>query len=687
MNFLVGYNTNQYSIIITNKSTNNATKMYYIDRIGFIAGKGNMKLVDEMYSQLTECEVTTFRADALRAFKTAVNVAYEDSVNNQYDRDALINSTLLLSWCDNNNQLRAYSASIKKGYDNIEKEQFFYVINNSYKRNLLEIGSNIYLSNIINMLIDDLIRREEFKTDLTQCLCIGIIEKTNCAPIYYEGTFEELNNKFKNNQNIDNQFITYQNELMPKITRKSKCNVESSENCYIILANNEIISKDCGIDGNSYPYTQSEAKEKCKKIKDAQYINIGNDLKNSYCIHDKFTFQMMVQDWITEFMDNNINGFRLPLVVNEDKDYFPAMCSKLDEYYLYLSNKIAFKYEKELLQNIQLNISRIKSAIEYTYNGDTSRAKQCIIDILKPFQNDNTEFIISEVDKCYAFRGVSNIESLKTDGVSYLDDASYNLTFFKARTGKVSNFNEMFHIPLDQRGIVSTQRFSMAGIPCIYLGTTSYVCWLELDKPSDNNFSVSSYSLTDIGKNRRILNLVISEGFINGVFDRGKDKKNKICEEVQHQALQLWPLVCATSYSVRNKNRSFKSEYIISQLIMQSLRELNLDGVAYMSKKVDSDMEFPQCVNLAIPVFDSKCENSVYGNCCSWFSVTDPYNLSYFTKIKNPSISAESYVNYIYSNGYHSNICYEKDRIKYSDLIFSDFDNFLVSREHYNLDE
>lgn len=80
--------------------------------------------------------------------------------------------------------------------------------------------------------------------------------------------------------------------------------------------------------------------------------------------------------------------------------------------------------------------------------------------------------------------------------------------------------------------MVSTQRFSIPGVPCLYLGTTSYVCWLEMDKPHDSEFNVY-----------------------------------------------------ATSFSIKNKERKFKSEYIVSQLIMQCLSELLIDGIAYASKK------------------------------------------------------------------------------------------------------
>lgn len=55
----------------------------------------------------------------------------------------------------------------------------------------------------------------------------------------------------------------------------------------------------------------------------------------------------------------------------------------------------------------------------------------------------------------------------------------------------------------------------------------------------------------------------------------------------------------ATSYRVKEVNRTFKSEYIISQSIMMACKKLGYSGVAYYSKRVD-DIAFARCaINLA----------------------------------------------------------------------------------------
>ena len=52
---------------------------------------------------------------------------------------------------------------------------------------------------------------------------------------------------------------------------------------------------------------------------------------------------------------------------------------------------------------------------------------------------------------------------------------------------------------------------------------------------------------------------------------------------------------------VRQSNRSFKTEYVIPQLIMLAANELNLDGVSYYSKRVKDDrLASMNTVNLAL---------------------------------------------------------------------------------------
>ena len=61
---------------------------------------------------------------------------------------------------------------------------------------------------------------------------------------------------------------------------------------------------------------------------------------------------------------------------------------------------------------------------------------------------------------------------------------------------KLIDLVEMFHIKYELRGKVQTQRCSFPGLPCLYLGCSSYVCWLELNRPQRlmiNEWNYSNY--------------------------------------------------------------------------------------------------------------------------------------------------------------------------------------------------
>ena len=71
-----------------------------------------------------------------------------------------------------------------------------------------------------------------------------------------------------------------------------------------------------------------------------------------------------------------------------------------------------------------------------------------------------------------------------------------NYSFYRIRIHK-TNFTlsqqEFFHIPFNLRGKVKTQRFSIPGFPSLYLGTTIYVCWEELNRPNINEFQANFF--------------------------------------------------------------------------------------------------------------------------------------------------------------------------------------------------
>jgi hypothetical protein len=49
---------------------------------------------------------------------------------------------------------------------------------------------------------------------------------------------------------------------------------------------------------------------------------------------------------------------------------------------------------------------------------------------------------------------------------------------------------DLFHIPFQLRHKVTRQRYSIPGLPCLYLGGSLYICWEELRRPSFESIHV-----------------------------------------------------------------------------------------------------------------------------------------------------------------------------------------------------
>ena len=399
----------------------------------------------------------------------------------------------------------------------------------------------------------------------------------------------------------------------------------------------------------------------------------------------------------------NLENFIMPIKLNYDKEYYSVLKYSLNNYKDNIKKSKNY-ISQDAINNVEKNINLIIGSLEDYYNADIAEAKNKIFQLLNKYTSNS--FIISELDKSFAFRGVAPfldlLDEKKHDYINEYDRMNtYLLSFFRARIGNSTlEKKDMLHIPFCNRELVSTQRFSIPGVPCLYLGTTSYVCWLEMDKPQDSVFNISSFQLP---KNLKILNLVIDHRLVNNqlkvskeINEEKKDDNIKLLESM----LEIFPLVYATSFTIKNKERRFKSEYIVSQLIMQCLSELKINGIAYASKKViDSTLAFPQCINLAIPMkinkkFETKNETDNYADMCQDISLTDPVNFSEFIKMGGnnkthtigswtPTFSYE-----LFGDGYLPEclIYLSGKKIYYKETEFANFDNFIFALEHDKAD-
>lgn len=96
-------------------------------------------------------------------------------------------------------------------------------------------------------------------------------------------------------------------------------------------------------------------------------------------------------------------------------------------------------------------------------------------------------FFVNELDKSYSFRGIAPYIDLQRNGYEdvYREMRDQELSFFRVRTKKeidktdISKLTHIVHLPYAMKGSASNMRFSRVGCPCLYLGTTTYVCCKE----------------------------------------------------------------------------------------------------------------------------------------------------------------------------------------------------------------
>lgn len=178
---------------------------------------------------------------------------------------------------------------------------------------------------------------------------------------------------------------------------------------------------------------------------------------------------------------------------------------------------------------------------------------------------------------------------------------------------------DMFHIPLDKRGLVKTQRFSVPGYPCLYLAHTVYGCWEEMGRPF---FGTTMVSRFESKMSFKVLDLRIPTKVM------WNDNLTK--------CILFFPLVIACMIQVQNVTDSYKPEYLIPQLLTEWVITHNREmldptqeeilGIVYTSAHKNDDFKYPldNYDNYAIPVLKPLSGGKYCTRLTSLFKLTPP---------------------------------------------------------------
>ena len=316
------------------------------------------------------------------------------------------------------------------------------------------------------------------------------------------------------------------------------------------------------------------------------------------------------------------------------------------------------QYKEKTVKNVSNIIDNINKAVRLLYEGHHSEAYKEISTALEdnykiflPYYNSNYNQYIQG----YQWYRIRSME------------LKYNVTK-----------SDLFHIPLQLRGKVRTQRYSAPGYPCLYLGASIYVCWEELLRPDLNHSFISRFV------NQKDLHLL---DLTRPQLNHWTMEDNKAQREYNlYRDLYYLPFIIASTVIVRDRDDVFKPEYIVPQLIMEYVTNHNqYDGVLFSTVHINKDFIFTdeeqldferRIENIAIPVKEPLSESKFCPSLCKLFHITKP-TCDEFERAKQP---------YIYTTAKDPTIKKGKNEYRYTESIFGQLEERLKDFKLYEID-
>ncbi|WBO86862.1 RES domain-containing protein [Hymenobacter yonginensis] len=203
------------------------------------------------------------------------------------------------------------------------------------------------------------------------------------------------------------------------------------------------------------------------------------------------------------------------------------------------------------------------------------------------------------------------------------------VTFYRSRTRHPGEQHftreDLFHNPFENRGRVSTSRYSIPGLPALYLGDSVYVCWEETRQSRIDNLYFSRFQNMDTAKVVKIERIQDFLADIEAPRD-GATRGKHLFFLVRY--LTVFPLCIACSIKTRTDGDTFKPEYILPQLLLQYVTAAKgVAGIKFPSTRVDySKIDGISAYNYVFPVKKSRSS----GYCrelVKLFSLTAPTSL------------------------------------------------------------
>ncbi|MEY8001932.1 hypothetical protein AB8U03_17410 [Clostridium sp. Mt-5] len=274
-----------------------------------------------------------------------------------------------------------------------------------------------------------------------------------------------------------------------------------------------------------------------------------------------------IKRYYKKMMDNFLSDF--DNMINRKENRFHSQ-----EFYKKLS---------ETKKDIRINFKKILKVFSLYDNLNFKEAQIVFDDLLENMKDD---LLITGIN-----------------GIQHCNTGLFRIR--KVKTGKnLKRPSELFHIPYMKRNLVTNERYSLAGHPCLYLATYLGIAWQECGLPKKFYYSEFQY-VSDPNPNNdwKFITFISPRKFANdALVAMSKDNEDSLLKSVC-KYIKTYSLILACSIVNLSGKSVFKPEYIISQMLLQWVcRNSNIiRGITYFSCIDNDDLRRIDGYNIVIP--------------------------------------------------------------------------------------
>lgn len=351
----------------------------------------------------------------------------------------------------------------------------------------------------------------------------------------------------------------------------------------------------------------------------------------------------------------NSEVFKIPNQQKEDS-YFPEYLESLLQHYIETFNNNLSKSindEDITLRKIKALSKVILSSVKTYYQGKIYEASNLF---------------------------TTNLDQKSLEDLIFVAEIEKDAVFYRARinNGKQFKNSDLFHIKYEDRHNVSTNRYSIPGLPALYLGNSTYVCWEEFEKAK-----LRDLWFVKLENQKKIKVILIQR--IEDLLEDIKDEDEELKYTLLLRYLTTFPLILASTIKVKKTIGNFKPEYIIPQMLFEYIASnKTIDGIQFPSTKIDyNSLVNVEAYNYVFPI-KNIAKKGYCSDLSNTFYLTEPTSLDLEEIIHNPPTRATFHGQGTQIDGRQIELI--KDvRVQYNNTSFGKLEHKLKSRRVYKV--